>query len=833
MKNIKKLLVLAVVLVLVLTSVLALAACEETHKCKHVCPVEGCGKCLDKDCKDPACADKCPGHDTPAPHVCKHVCPVDGCGKCLDKDCKDPVCAEKCPGHDTPAPHVCKHVCPVEGCGKCLDKDCKDPVCAEKCLGHESGTEFTVTLNAGEGKFEEGAKTTFKTVNGGFGFAEDEFLPEPTVDKAHWHFDNWYDAQIGGNAIDEQTAVFDKDTVLYARFIRDNGIWVGDVFKAGLVKNNGASLTGGLKAEYWIGGSKITLAKGDVIKVYMDGIQLSFFVLGSSAGIENVSTTTKQDSVTVSVAGEFEFYVKDYTSAGDPGNWVCQFAGPSEVIAGSEIPAGCAPIHLTWGDGSFEITFFIRLQTDSVPIGADKIGDFSIYTFNGTGGELFGNWNTSATAGKCALEMTSAKSGMPAGWIFRRSQQQTQDINGLENGGVYLVDFTPNSHGKTVITKLTIASTNVVTLDMGYEGQPETKATTKSYNGKLTYTPLASREGYDFAGWFDAAEGGNAITLETPFTTDKTIYARWTKAIEVTLDENYAEQPAEKAVAYAYGGKLTSLPTPVREDYDFMGWFDAAEGGNAVTNDTVYTANATIYAQWKLKIVVTVDQNYTGKPENTTQKANHGKLSPLPQVPATRNAGTEEAPELWYCDGWFTEAEGGTKVTTSTVFTENTTIYAHWRLAYKVTFDLNYEGSADPQILTANSGNGNKFTSDVYPATPEREGYEFLGWYTDPEAGTSINVYTTYTKDTVVYARWRVPFVITFDLNYEGQPEEKETLTASQGKLAALPEDPVREGFKFLGWYTAAEGGSKITTRKTYSADTTVYAHWEEITEEA
>ena len=30
--------------------------------------------------------------DTPAPtHKCEHVCPVEGCGKCLDPDCKDPV----------------------------------------------------------------------------------------------------------------------------------------------------------------------------------------------------------------------------------------------------------------------------------------------------------------------------------------------------------------------------------------------------------------------------------------------------------------------------------------------------------------------------------------------------------------------------------------------------------------------------------------------------------------------------------------------------------------------------------------------------------------------
>ena len=32
--------------------------------------------------------------------------------------------------------------------------------------------------------------------------------------------------------------------------------------------------------------------------------------------------------------------------------------------------------------------------------------------------------------------------------------------------------------------------------------------------------------------------------------------------------------------------------------------------------------------------------------------------------------------------------------------------------------------------------------------------------------------------------------------------------------------------YRFEGWYTAANGGTEITTSTTFSADTTVYAHW-------
>ena len=46
-----------------------------------------------------------------------------------------------------------------------------------------------------------------------------------------------------------------------------------------------------------------------------------------------------------------------------------------------------------------------------------------------------------------------------------------------------------------------------------------------------------------------------------------------------------------------------------------------------------------------------------------------GKLSALPAQPTL---------EGYTFDGWYTEPVGGTKITTSTVFTGDTTVYAHW-----------------------------------------------------------------------------------------------------------------------------------------------------------
>jgi uncharacterized protein (TIGR02145 family)/uncharacterized repeat protein (TIGR02543 family) len=45
--------------------------------------------------------------------------------------------------------------------------------------------------------------------------------------------------------------------------------------------------------------------------------------------------------------------------------------------------------------------------------------------------------------------------------------------------------------------------------------------------------------------------------------------------------------------------KLASLPTPTKTDNVFNGWYTTEAGDTAVTTSTVFSANTTVYAQWK------------------------------------------------------------------------------------------------------------------------------------------------------------------------------------------------------------------------------------------
>jgi len=119
--------------------------------------------------------------------------------------------------------------------------------------------------------------------------------------------------------------------------------------------------------------------------------------------------------------------------------------------------------------------------------------------------------------------------------------------------------------------------------------------------------------------------------------------------------------------------------------------------------------------------------------------------------------------------------------------------------------------------------------------------YTFAGWYYDEEYTKSVD----WENDRMpaegfsVYARWDSQTInITYDLNYEGAPEPitytmfSGTYMATQAGFNAVP---VREGYKFLGWFydRVAQDDNKFDAEQKIgdSLDkTTVYAAWEKIT---
>ena len=298
-----------------------------------------------------------------------------------------------------------------------------------------------------------------------------------------------------------------------------------------------------------------------------------------------------------------------------------------------------------------------------------------------------------------------------------------------------------------------------VTFDVnGGTGSPAAGKTDR--HGRLASLPSpGTRTGYIFDGWYTAAEGGSAVDANHVYTGDTTLYAHWSQippeTFTVTFNANGGSVSPTSGVT-GEDGKLSSLPTPVREGYGFNGWFTAAEGGTAVDLNRVYTGDTTLYAHWietpPETFTVTFDANGGSVSPGSGVTGEDGTLSSLPTP--TRSGYT--------FDGWFTAATGGTRVDVNDVYSSDTTIYAHWSQippkTFTVTFDAN-GGSVSPGSgVTGEDGTLSSLPTladwKQQASTYSELTHTFVGWYTQKIGGTKVTADTVFTEDTTIYAGW-------------------------------------------------------------------------------
>ena len=118
------------------------------------------------------------------------------------------------------------------------------------------------------------------------------------------------------------------------------------------------------------------------------------------------------------------------------------------------------------------------------------------------------------------------------------------------------------------------------------------------------------------------------------------------------------------------------------------------------------------------------------------------------------------------------------------------------------------------KVLSAQITDGLKFVVKYDSSTkmwkPAEEVKQMAIWVTCDKHETDTPVPTEFT--------------ITFNGN-DGTPSVGSMRTTNQ-KLTSLPTATRSGRYSFDGWYTAASGGTKITTATVFYENTTVYAHW-------
>ena len=203
----------------------------------------------------------------------------------------------------------------------------------------------------------------------------------------------------------------------------------------------------------------------------------------------------------------------------------------------------------------------------------------------------------------------------------------------------------------------------------------------------LTATPQI---GYHFKGWQVESPAGLVITNNKFTMPDGNV------DVKAIFEKDAPPAPTEFIVTFDGNGgtpsvgsmtttdrKLTSLPSASRSgSYSFYGWYTEKSGGTKITTDTVFHANATVYAHW----------TYTGggggdyNPPVTyyTLRFETGGGSDIPSVQGTYNTYidlTKYVP-TWRGHafiGWYSERSLTNKVS-GVCLTKNMTVYAGWRV---------------------------------------------------------------------------------------------------------------------------------------------------------
>lgn len=118
----------------------------------------------------------------------------------------------------------------------------------------------------------------------------------------------------------------------------------------------------------------------------------------------------------------------------------------------------------------------------------------------------------------------------------------------------------------------------------------------------------------------------------------------------------------------------------------------------------------------------------------------------------------------------------------------------------------------------------------IRPTDPEKEGYVFVGWYTEPELINVYNFDSPVTADLKLYAKFEeAASVTTHTVTFKSDSETTyDTSVVKEGNSVVKPENPIKEGYVFDGWYTDAN----CTNENAYdfntpvNTDITLYAKW-------
>ena len=357
--------------------------------------------------------------------------------------------------------------------------------------------------------------------------------------------------------------------------------------------------------------------------------------------------------------------------------------------------------------------------------------------------------------------------------------------------------------------------------------------------GDIVTLPNCTKDDYEFAGWYDGDTCIGQAGEEYTVSDDITLKAHYEKkeAADCTITFDADGGKMEGGNIAAKVGDTITLPACTKDGYEFVGWYDGDTCAGKAGEDYTVSADVTLKAHYEKKedetIICTVTFDADGG--DTARKSIEAEKGSTIILPACSKTGYEFL-------GWFLAPDNNICIgQAGEEFTVqgDISLKAHFekKETEKVTITFDADGGKEVKSIKAAKGDTIRL-----PKT-EKEGYSFLGWYTEKDGGILLGIPGSEmkaVKDMTAYALWEKEAgkdsdtdtdpetcKVTFHAG-KGTIKTKELTIIKDGSLY-LPM-PEREGYDFTGWYlddslTQFAGAYHDTYRIT--KDTDFYAKWE------
>lgn len=353
------------------------------------------------------------------------------------------------------------------------------------------------------------------------------------------------------------------------------------------------------------------------------------------------------------------------------------------------------------------------------------------------------------------------------------------------------------------------------------------EAESKEYGSNVTVNGAAPAvTGYTFDGWYNEGTYADKTSKVTSFTMGaeaKTLYGYYVpNTYKVRFYTNNGTD-AYTDVDTAYNAAIVPPTSPEWANHVFKGWATTA---TAVAADKVtdfgtltVTGDAAVkyYAIWETNYFV----DYYFEAADTDEFVRDDSLTLSYTGTVGQSYSVQDADKTKGNRTGFSYSVDDSVLSGTLSATDGLRLV----VAYKRNVN-NFVKDIDGAVAIIGSYKYGATLPDV--EAPTKTGYAFNGWNGMPSDGKMPDY------QLVITATWTLErYTVKFDKNYTDAVNNIENVTVAYGGTigAAMPT-ATRTGYDFLGWFTAATGGTQYTADTVFGdlgangAELKLYAHW-------